>query len=53
VALLIDAAIAHTKADLQLVEGAAERLAPLGEGSARAATRADAPDQAAEHLGSG
>lgn len=53
VALLIDAAIAHTKADLQLVEGAAERLAPLGEGSARAATRADVPDQAAEQLGSG
>ncbi len=31
VCLLLDAAIAHTKADLGLVEGAVERLAPLTE----------------------
>ncbi|MEU1515609.1 PadR family transcriptional regulator [Streptomyces sp. NPDC005811] len=31
ISLLLDAAIAHTKADLVLVEGAVERLAPLAE----------------------
>ncbi|MEU0383083.1 hypothetical protein [Streptomyces chartreusis] len=37
VSLLLDAAIGHTKADLELVEGAAERLAPVaGRGEARA-----------------
>ncbi|MET9973148.1 hypothetical protein ABZZ80_46720 [Streptomyces sp. NPDC006356] len=37
VSLLLDAAIGHTKADLELVEGAAERLAPAaGRGEARA-----------------
>ncbi|MGW7253637.1 hypothetical protein [Streptomyces sp. NPDC054834] len=35
VALLIDAAIAHTKADLEIVDSAAERLAPVAERAAR------------------
>ncbi|MFF4399676.1 PadR family transcriptional regulator [Streptomyces sp. NPDC001480] len=35
VALLIDAAIAHTKADLEVVDSAAERLAPVAERAAR------------------
>lgn len=35
VALLIDAAIAHTKADLELIDSAAQRLAPM---AARAAS---------------
>lgn len=34
VALLIDAAIAHTKTDLQLVDTATERLAPLARPAA-------------------
>ncbi|MGW9136947.1 hypothetical protein [Streptomyces sp. NPDC055681] len=33
---LIDAAIAHNKADLELVEGVAERLAPSPSGRLRA-----------------
>lgn len=41
VSLLIDAAIAHTKADLELVDTAAQRLAPLAERSAGARSRAD------------
>jgi hypothetical protein len=45
VALLIEAAIAHTKADLELVESAAQRLAPLAERNARGAVRAETPDQ--------
>ncbi|MEU5593004.1 PadR family transcriptional regulator [Streptomyces sp. NPDC020298] len=36
VALLIDAAIAHTKADLEIVDSAAARLAPVAERAARA-----------------
>ncbi|MGW2047345.1 PadR family transcriptional regulator [Streptomyces sp. NPDC001858] len=36
ISLLLDAAIGHTKADLELVEGAAERLAPVAETAARA-----------------
>ncbi|WP_128374562.1 PadR family transcriptional regulator [Streptomyces cavernae] len=41
VSLLIDAAIAHTRADLELVEGAADRLAPLAGSRVRARPRAD------------
>jgi DNA-binding PadR family transcriptional regulator len=38
VALLIEAAIAHTKADLELVDSAARHLAPLAERNASART---------------
>ncbi|MGW4637929.1 PadR family transcriptional regulator [Sphaerisporangium sp. NPDC004334] len=41
VALLVDAAIAHTKADLQVIDGAERRLAPLA-GQARPAPAAGA-----------
>jgi DNA-binding PadR family transcriptional regulator len=46
VALLIEAAIAHTKADLNLVDTAAERLAPLAERNAGAEERAAAQTRA-------
>ncbi|MFJ3671118.1 PadR family transcriptional regulator [Streptomyces sp. NPDC090106] len=42
VTLLLDAAIAHTKADLGLVEGAIDRLAPL-------ATAADSAEPCQDH----
>ncbi|MEU6549064.1 hypothetical protein ABZ915_02085 [Streptomyces sp. NPDC046915] len=35
VALLLDAAIAHTKADLEIVDSATRRLAPMAERAAR------------------
>ncbi|WP_128381996.1 PadR family transcriptional regulator [Streptomyces cavernae] len=41
VALLIDAAIAHTRADLELVEGAADRLAPIAGSGTQVPVRAD------------
>ncbi|WNM30211.1 PadR family transcriptional regulator [Streptomyces sp. Li-HN-5-11] len=41
VALLIEAAIAHTKADLNLVDTAAERLSPLAERNAAAEERTE------------
>lgn len=46
VALLIDAAIAHTKADLQLVDSAPDRLAPLAERAARSAAEGGADARA-------
>ena len=46
VALLMDAAVAHTRADLELVEGAAELLAPIaGSGTRSAATAAAAEER--------
>ena len=45
VALLIEAAIAHTKADLELVESAAQRLASLAERNAHGVVRADAAER--------
>ncbi|MEU4091697.1 PadR family transcriptional regulator [Streptomyces sp. NPDC026673] len=42
VALLIDAAIAHTKADLELVDSAAQRLEPLAR---RGVTSHEAPEE--------
>jgi DNA-binding PadR family transcriptional regulator len=47
VALLIDAAIAHTKADLDLIDGAVQRLAPQA-GAAGARARAVPPPDAEE-----
>ncbi|MFD3454557.1 PadR family transcriptional regulator [Streptomyces sp. NPDC058691] len=47
VALLIDAAIAHTKADLELVDSAAQRLAPLTRRGAHA-TAQDQPEHRRE-----
>jgi DNA-binding PadR family transcriptional regulator len=47
VALLVDAAIAHTKADLELIEAAPHRLASLTDASATYAP-APAPPNAAE-----
>ncbi|MFI5793107.1 PadR family transcriptional regulator [Streptomyces sp. NPDC051677] len=44
ISLLLDAAIGHTKVDLELVEGAARRLTP----TARAEAGADAGEDAAE-----
>src|SRR3954469_12311565 len=41
VALLIDAAIAHTKADLELLDSATERLAPVAERAEQSAARAE------------
>jgi DNA-binding PadR family transcriptional regulator len=43
VALLIDAAVAHTKADLELIDNATARLAPLAEHSVREAAQAATP----------
>jgi DNA-binding PadR family transcriptional regulator len=43
VALLMDAAIAHTKADLELVDSAAHRLAPVAEAATVQATDALRP----------
>lgn len=52
VALLIDAAITHTKADLELVDNAAHRLTPLI--NARPAAGADAsPSRSAESTAQG
>lgn len=55
VGLLIDAAIAHTKADLELVDSAAARLAPLAERNAGAAAREDAgePQEQEQEQGQG
>jgi hypothetical protein len=47
-ALLIDTAIAHTKADLELIDNATARFAPLAEQSAREAARTDAEQERAE-----
>ncbi|MFJ9907489.1 PadR family transcriptional regulator [Streptomyces sp. NPDC101152] len=46
VTLLIDAAIAHTKADLELLDTAAERLAPLTECAQATPQRADTDTEA-------
>ncbi|MFF3564983.1 helix-turn-helix transcriptional regulator [Streptomyces sp. NPDC002574] len=47
VALLIDAAIAHTKADLELIDNAAHRLASLAASGERAEPRAEEDGQEA------
>ncbi|MGW3247390.1 PadR family transcriptional regulator [Streptomyces sp. NPDC001070] len=44
VALLIDAAIAHTKADLELVDSAVQRLAPLTRPGVASHGAAEEPD---------